>query len=75
MRLEALSKRMEIQTEYDEDLVPPSIKLREKDRPILASAIGASTNYLITGDVRDFGAYFGKRLCGVLILPPSEYLR
>jgi len=74
-RLKALSGRMEMQIEYDEDLIPPSVKLRGKDRPILASAIGASANYLITGDVRDFGAYFGKSLCGVLILPPAEYLK
>jgi len=53
----------------------PEIKLlRGKDAPILAAAIAARAPHLVTGDRRDFGAYFGKRLGGVLVLPPRDYL-
>ena len=51
------------------------IDLREKDWPILGGAVAAGATHLITGDVRDFGKYFGTRLMGILILPPAEYLR
>ena len=38
-----------------------------------AAAIANRATHLITGDRRDFGAYFGKQLGGVLILPPRDY--
>jgi predicted nucleic acid-binding protein len=50
-------------------------QLPEKDRPILLAAIAAKATHLLTGDVRHFGAYFGQRIGGVLILPPAEFLR
>ena len=50
------------------------IRLRDKDWPILGGAVSAGASHLITGDKRDFGPYFGQRIFGVLILPPSEYL-
>ena len=51
------------------------VQLRDKDWPILSGAVVAGATHLITGDVRDFGAYFGQRVLGVLILPPSQYLK
>jgi len=54
--------------------LPPGTKLAEKDAPILLAAIEARATHLLTGDVRDFGRYFGKRLGGVLVLTPGEYL-
>jgi uncharacterized protein len=51
------------------------IQLPEKDWPILSGAVSAQATHLITGDVRDFGRYFGQRLFGILVMPPSEYLR
>lgn len=51
------------------------VELREKDWPILGGAIGAKATHLITGDVRDFGRYFGHQLLGVTVLPPADYLR
>jgi len=53
--------------------LPAGVLLRSKDVPILATAIAARATHLITGDRRDFGAHFGKRLGGVLILPPRDY--
>jgi hypothetical protein len=55
--------------------LPTGIALPEKDWPILLAAMEASATPLVTGDVRHFGAYFGKRVEGVLIVTPAEYLR
>jgi uncharacterized protein len=51
-----------------------ALKLPAKDRPILLAAIGVGAAHLLTGDFRHFGAYYGKRKEGVLILSPGEYL-
>lgn len=46
-----------------------------KDQPILAAAITGKATHLITGDYKDFGKYFNKKIEGILILPPAEYLK
>jgi predicted nucleic acid-binding protein len=53
----------------------PDVALPEKDLFILWAAIDAGAAYLLTGDKRHFGPYFGRKLGGVLVLPPSEYLQ
>lgn len=58
-----------------EPRLPPDIHLPESDRPILSAAISASATHLLTGDVKDFGRYYGQTIEGVLILPPALYLR
>lgn len=50
------------------------IELPEEDWPILGGAVGAGATHLITGDVRHFGAHFGKELLGVLVISPAAYL-
>jgi hypothetical protein len=55
--------------------LPRGISLPEKDVPILLAAIEARATHLLTGDVRHFGPYFGKRIEGIMILVPGEYLR
>lgn len=74
-RLEKLVKQMKITPESTNYHLIANIKLADKDRPILLAAIEAKAHYLITSDVRDFGTYFNKKLKGILILPPAEYLR
>ena len=54
--------------------LPGNVTIREKDKPILMSAIVANADFLITGDVRDFGKFYGKKISGVIVLPPSGYL-
>jgi len=51
------------------------ITLCEKDWPILAGAVAGSATHLVTGDVRDFGRYFGQMLFGVMVLTSADYLR
>ena len=50
------------------------VALPSKDRPVLMAAIAAGATHLLTGDRKDFGAYYRKRVLGVLILPPADYL-
>ncbi len=57
-----------------EHLLYSTVKLPEKDQPILLAAIGAGATHLLTGDFRHFGPFYGERIQGVLILPPADYL-
>jgi len=55
--------------------LPEGVSLPEKDVPILLAAIEARATHLLTGDLRHFGSYFGKRVECILVLPPGEYLK
>ena len=74
-RLARLAESVEIVPEALGSSLPRGVDLAEKDVPILLAAIEARATHLLTGDVRDFGRYFGKRLGGVLVSAPGEYLR
>lgn len=50
------------------------IALPDKDWPILGGALSGSATHLITGDLTHFGPWFGKRLLGVLVQSPADYL-
>jgi hypothetical protein len=49
------------------------LALPRKDVPI--AAIEAQATHLITGDIHRFGPYFGKRMEGILVLSPADYLK
>lgn len=42
---------------------------------ILAAAILSGATHLVTGDVRHFGAWYGRRVAGVPVLRPGAYLQ
>jgi hypothetical protein len=42
--------------------------------PILLAAIASGATHLITGDLRDFKTLFGRKIGGVLVLRPRDYL-
>jgi len=46
-----------------------------KDRPILAAAIELRCEFLLTGDRKHFGRFFGKRVRGIGILSPLQAAR
>lgn len=74
-RLDKLLLTIESQLYYPDTIVlPEGITIKEKDKPILLAAIAVKADYLITGDIRDFGQFYGKTIRGVKILPPSEYI-
>lgn len=58
-----------------ESLQSSEFELPESDRPILMAAIGARATHQLTGDVKDFGRYYGRTLEGLLILPPAMYIQ
>ena len=75
LRLESLLKAVEV---VDAVVLGPDrregVTLPDKDWPILSGAVVVNATHLITGDLQDFGRYFGERPLGVLVLPPAEYL-
>ena len=73
-RLVKLSRELQFAEAGNRNL-PRGIQLPDKDAPILLAAIEAKANYLLTGDIRHFGPYLGKKIEGVRILLPAEYLR
>jgi predicted nucleic acid-binding protein len=73
-RLDHLLKEVEILPESARLALPDGVRLAEKDRPILLAALTAGATHLVTGDVSDFGSYFGKRVEGVLIQTPAAFL-
>lgn len=48
-----------------------STGLAAKDVPILAAAVQAGADILVTGDRSDFGRLYGKKLRGTEVLPPA----
>ena len=73
-RLAQLAEKLQL-FEAPPRQLPRGISLPEKDVPILLAAIAARATHLLTGDVRDFAPYFGKKIEGVMIVLPAEYLR
>jgi uncharacterized protein len=61
--------------EASDRVLPSHATLPEKDLPILLAAIEARADYLLTGDFKHFGSYFGKKLMGVAIMLPGAYLQ
>lgn len=74
-RLDQLLIEVQVVSEWDHIALPEDIVLPEKDIPILQAAIVGQATHLITGDIGDFGIYFGRNIDGVEILLPAIYLR
>ena len=72
LALNALVEELEI-THHSTYL--PAISIREKDRPILEGAVSAKCSHLLTSDKRDFGPFFGRKICGVKIVSPDQLAR
>jgi uncharacterized protein len=72
-RLETFLSKVQIIPEMDPQL-PSPLDLPEKDRPVLLAAISIRADYLLTGDITHFAKYFGKRVSGVTICLPRDYL-
>ena len=74
--LEVLAAELEVAAETSEAAqLPVGLDLPDKDRPLLAAAIGATCTHLLTGDARHFRSLYGRRAGGVLVLTPAQYLR
>jgi predicted nucleic acid-binding protein len=51
-----------------------SLGLPAKDAPIMAAAVNARCHLLVTGDVTHFGALFGVRHRGTVVMRPADAL-
>jgi predicted nucleic acid-binding protein len=61
-------------SDVDVRFVPSHVKLVDKDLPILAAAIAASVDYLVTGDRKHFGLHYNTTVSGVRVLSPADFL-
>lgn len=59
---------------FDAVPVPANVSLPDDDLPILRAAIGSRCTHLLTGNLRDFGALFGRRVGRVTVLRPAVFL-
>lgn len=73
-RLERLAKKVQL-FDAARDQLPRGISLAEKDAPILLAAIEARATHLVTGDLKHFGKLFGRKIVGILVVSPGDYLR
>ncbi len=74
--LERLLETVRISNLLADPAVHPRIEasgLPEKDLPILRAAVAAHATRLVTGDRRHFGALFGKKVAGVLVVRPADH--
>ena len=54
---------------------PREISLPDKDMPILLAALSARCTHLLTGDIRHFGPYLGRKIESLLVMLPGDYLK
>ncbi len=74
-RLDGLIAGLEIVSDVATGHLPSGVDLADKDRPVLLAAVAANATHLLTGDRAHFGRLFGRRIDGVLIQRPADYLR
>lgn len=72
-RLSALLARTTIVSDADIRMIPANVSLVAKDVPILAAAIAASVDYLITGDKAHFAHLYGRKILHVSVISPAEF--
>jgi uncharacterized protein len=73
-RLHRLVQHLQIVDEPLGTRLPPTVRLPDKDVPILLAAIESHSNWLLTGDHQHFGRYFGRTIANVTVLRPRDYL-
>lgn len=76
-RLKGLVATLQLRAETSPGSVvlPDGVSLPEKDAPILRGAIASRATHLLTGDRKAFGPFYGRKLEGVLVQRPADYLR
>ena len=74
LRFDDLIARTRMVSDANPAFVPQSVRLVEKDRPILAAAIAASIDYLVTGDKGHFSHLYFQRVSHVYVINPADFL-
>jgi predicted nucleic acid-binding protein len=73
-RFEDLAGRTDLVSDVDLRIIPSGVFVVEKDRPILAAAIGAGIDYLVTGDKNHFSHLYDTTVGFVSIMSPTDFL-
>lgn len=73
-KLDLYLANVEIVLEANPNIKCP-LDLPQGDRPVLMGAISANADYLLTGDIKHFGKYFGQTIMGVQICMARDYIR
>jgi predicted nucleic acid-binding protein len=73
-RLRGLMRSVQIVSDERLPDIPEAIALPEKDRPVLAAAVQARADHLVSGDKKHFGPLYGTNIRGVRITAPTELL-
>jgi hypothetical protein len=74
--LKRLAARLEIVPDVSgSSLALPGADLPEGDRALLSAAVLAECSHFLTGDKRHFGPLYERKVGGVLVLTPGQYLR
>jgi len=73
---QALLPRLERVNDADPTMLPHgvSMAMEAKDAPILAAAVAAGADYLLTGDKKHFGHLYGTRIDRTVVVPPGTWL-
>ncbi len=78
-RLEALLEQTHFVSDATGSTLPAQFRLPPKDQPILAAALQAGADYLITGDKKHFAEWMGKpiptQVGALTILRPRQLLQ
>ena len=73
--LGCIRRRLRDRTDPGRLQAPEGLVLPADDQVIFLAAMAARATHLLTGDKTHFGRYYRRTIAGVLILPPSVYLR
>jgi len=73
-RFDGLLLKTRLVAEATDQVIPSSIELPIKDRPILSAAIAGRVDFLVTGDKKHFGRYYDTPVAGVTAISPPDFL-
>ncbi len=73
-RFTGLLTKTQLVSDANLRFIPADITLAEKDRPVLAAAIAASVDFLVTGDKNHFGHLYNSLVAGVSVVVPADFL-
>jgi predicted nucleic acid-binding protein len=74
LRFDQLLAKTQMVADANQRIIPDGIDLPPKDRPILAAAIAAKVHFLVTGDRKHFATLYGRRIAGVEVISPADFL-
>jgi predicted nucleic acid-binding protein len=72
-RLAELLRSVRVLVFRQSPMLEDAPSLPQKDQHVLAAAVLARANFLVTGDRAHFGAWYGSSILGVRVEPPASF--